>query len=249
MVHASLRAVGTILGGPDVLIDAVMQSIAPDGTMMVYVGAQSPFDDVGRGLFAPEEEAFILEHCPPFDSAAARANRDFGALAELFRTRPGARCSANPVARMAALGGKAEWLTRDHPLNYGFGAESPLDKLCQLEGGVLLVGSDPDEVTLLHHAENVAPIANKRTLTLQTPLLVDGARRWTQFEEYDSAAGIRDWPRRFFADIMRSFLAKPHVRKGLIGDAHCYLIDARALVEFAIPIMVETARRIDAGEA
>jgi aminoglycoside 3-N-acetyltransferase len=248
MVHASLRAVGAILGGPDVLIDAILKSVAPDGTMMVYVGAQSPFDDVGRDLLSPEEEVFILEHCPAFDPATARANRDFGALAELFRTRPGALCSANPVARMAALGGKAEWLTRDHPLNYGFGSGSPLDKLCQLEGAALLVGSDLDEVTFLHHAESIAPIANKRTLRLQTPLLVDGVRRWTQFEEYDSAAGIRDWPPRFFAGIMRSFLAKPHVRTGLIGDAHCYLIEARALVDFAIPVMVETAKRIDAGE-
>src|SRR5262245_65435602 len=92
MVHASLRAVGPILGGPDVLIDAILRSVAPDGTMMVYVGDQTPFDDVGRGLFTPEEEAFILEHCPAFDPSTPRANRDFGALAALCRPRPGARC-------------------------------------------------------------------------------------------------------------------------------------------------------------
>jgi aminoglycoside 3-N-acetyltransferase len=249
MVHASLRAVGPILGGPDVLIDAILRSVAPDGTMMVYVGDQTPFDDVGRGLFTPEEEAFILEHCPAFDPATARANRDFGAFAELFRTRTGVRCSRNPGARMAAFGAKTDWLTRDHPLNYGLGAGSPLDKLCQIGGGVMLIGSDLDEVTLLHYAENIAPIAAKKTVRIKLPLLIDGRRQWTEIEECNSMTGIRDWPDRFFATIVQSFLETPHVRTGLIGDARTYLIDAQALVNFAIPIMVETAKRIDAGEA
>src|SRR5262245_4192697 len=141
MVHASLRAVGRMLGGPDVLIDALMEAVGPAGTMMMYVGCEQPFDDVGRGCLTDEEEAFILEHCPSFDPMTARASRAFGALAELFRTRSGVICSGNPGARMAALGAKAEWLTRDHPLNYGMGAGSPLEKLCQAGGKVLLLGS------------------------------------------------------------------------------------------------------------
>ena len=65
MVHTSLRAVGEILGGPDVLIAAILESIGQEGTMMVYLGCQTPFDDVGRGIFTAEEEALIIEHCPP----------------------------------------------------------------------------------------------------------------------------------------------------------------------------------------
>jgi aminoglycoside 3-N-acetyltransferase len=64
MVHASLRAVGRVLGGPDALIDALMETIGPAGTMMMYVGCEQPFDDVGRGCYTGEEEALILEHCP-----------------------------------------------------------------------------------------------------------------------------------------------------------------------------------------
>jgi aminoglycoside 3-N-acetyltransferase len=246
MVHASLRAVGRILGGPDVLIDVLTETIGPSGTLMMYVGCEQPFDDVGRGCFTGEEEALILEHCPPFDPTTARASRAFGALAELFRTRPGVMCSPNPGARIAALGAKADWLTRDHPLNYGMGAGSPLEKLCENGGKVLLVGSDPDEVTLLHYAENLAPIARKKTVRVKLPLPVDGKRTWVEIEECNSSTGIRNWPERFFADIVQAFVQTPNVRTARLGDAVTHSLDARALVDFAIPIMVETAARLDA---
>jgi aminoglycoside 3-N-acetyltransferase len=246
MVHASLRAVGPMLGGPDVLIDALTETIDPAGTMMMYVGCEQPFDDVGRGCFTGDEEAFILKHCPPFDPMTARASRAFGALAELFRTRPGVICSRNPGARMAALGARAEWLTRDHPLHYGMGAGSPLEKLCETAGKVLLVGSDPDEVTLLHYAENLAPIARKKTVRVKLPLRIDGKRTWVEIEECNSSTGIRDWPERFFAAIVQAFMQTPNVRTARLGDAVTHSLDAKALVDFAIPIMVETAARLDA---
>jgi len=249
MVHASLRAVGPILGGPDVLIDAVLESVGPAGTMMMYVGCQEPFDDVGRGCFSGEQEAFILQHCPPFDPITARASRAFGALAELFRTRPGVVCSRNPGARMAARGDKADWLTRDHPLSYGMGPGSPLEKLCQAGGKLLLVGSDPDEVTLLHYAENLAPVARKKTLRIKVPLLVDGDRKWIEIEEYNSSTGIRDWPERFFADIVQAFLPRSGVITARLGGAVTHCMDAKALIDFAIPMMVETAARLDAAPA
>jgi aminoglycoside 3-N-acetyltransferase len=249
MVHASLRAVGPILGGPDVLIDVILESVGPRGTMMMYVGCQEPFDDIGRGRHSAEQEAFILQHCPPFDPATARADRAFGALAELFRTRPGALCSGNPGMRMAALGADADWLTRDHPLNYGLGAGSPLDKLCQRRGKVLLLGSDPDEVTLLHYAENIAPIAAKKTLRIKLPLLIDGRRQWVEIEECNSSTGIRDWPDRFFADIVRRFVQATDVPAGRLGHAATHVLDAGALVQFAIPLLVETAARLDVESA
>jgi aminoglycoside 3-N-acetyltransferase len=246
MVHASLRSVGRILGGPDVLIDALTDTIGPAGTMMMYVGCEQPFDDVGRGCYTAEEEALILAHCPPFDLMTARASRAFGALAELFRTRPGVICSRNPGARMAALGARADWITREHPLNYGMGAGSPLEKLCETDGKVLLLGSDPDEVTLLHYAENLAPIARKKTVRVKLPLPVDGKRTWIEIEECNSSTGIRDWPERFFADIVQAFVQTPNVRTARLGNAVTHCLDAKALVDFAIPIMVETAARLDA---
>lgn len=249
MVHASLRAVGEVLGGPDALIEAILAAVGDAGTMLMYIGSPSPLDDTGRGIYSPEDEAFIAEHCPPFDPERTRANRDFGALAEFFRGHPRVRCSANPGMRMAAVGARADLLIRDHALNYGFGAGSPLERLCQAGGKLLLLGSDPDNVTLLHYAEALAPIADKRVARVRVPVRRDGARVWLDVEEFDSANGVKDWPDRFFAAIVERFVAAGHARSGPIGAAHSHLLGARALVEFAVPIMVATAAEIEARGA
>lgn len=243
MVHASLRAVGEILGGPDELIAALRETIGVDGTTMVYVGCQSPLDDVGRGIYTAEEESFILEQCPPFEPDKARASRDFGALAELFRTTDGVICSRNPGCRMAAIGAKSEWLINDHPFNYGLGAGTPLEKLCNVGGKVVLIGSDLDAVTLLHYAEAIAPISEKKIVRIKVPLFRSNARQWVDVEEYNSSTGICDWPELFFAEIVQKYLQQ-HGKSGRIGQATAYVLDARELVEFAIPIMVETAKKL-----
>lgn len=246
MVHASMRSVGPILGGPDVLIDAILEAVSPEGTIMVYVGCQQPFDDIGRRIYLPEEEVFILEHCPAFNSDAARASRDFGVFAELFRTRTGAVASQNVSARMAALGANASWLVSNHSLSYGFGKGSPLEKLCELDGKILLVGSDLDCVTLLHYAEAISAISEKNVVHIKVPLTIAGERQWTEVEEYNSSTGVRDWPHRFFADIMQKFVNTPNVNVGKLANAITYAMSARKVVDFAVPIMETTAKKLDA---
>ncbi len=245
MVHASLRAVGEILGGPDILIDALMETIGSAGNMMVYIGCQSPFDDIGRGLYTPEEEAFIMQNCPMFEAHKARASRDFGALAEIFRTHQGTVASQNPGCRMAALGSRADWIVSNHPLYYGFGKDTPFEKLCNMGGKVLLIGSDHDNVTLLHHAEVMAPIPNKRMLKIKVPVLHYGKFEWFEIEDFDSSKGVRDWPENFFAEIVRQFIDSSKITPGKVGQAETFVLDAKKLVDFAIHKMVDTARQLD----
>jgi len=241
MVHASLRAVGPVLGGADALIEAALEAAAPGGTMMMYVGCDAPFDDVGRIAFDPADEALILEHCPAFDPATARACRAFGALAEAFRTHPGVACSANVGGRMAAKGQRADWLLAPHSLDWGYGPGTPMARLVEAGGRVLLLGSDRDQVTLLHYAETIAPVADKRTARYRAPLLEDGRRVWREVVEHDTSEGVRPWPDRYFATIVEAFLAGGQGARGRVGGAESLLLDAAPLVAFAVARMVRDA--------
>ncbi len=245
MIHASLRAVGPILGGADELINA-LEEVVRDGTLMAYVGCQSPFDEIGRDLYSPEDEAFILKNAPAFDKHVARTQRDFGSFAEFFRTHSkDVFVSDNVGGRMAAIGKRAQWLTADHSLNYGLGKGSPLEKLYQENGMILLIGSDHDQVTLMHYAEAIAPIENKTVLNLKVPLLRNGVRTWIDIEEFDSSIGILPWPdERFFATITDAFIEKNNIPSNKIGDAVSYLLPAHELVDFAVELMVKTAKEI-----
>ena len=96
-------------------------------------------------------------------------------------------------------------------------------------------------MTLLHHAEHLAPIPDKRVARMELPLPVGGGARWTTIEEYDTSRGVADWPDRFFAAIVDAFVAQGRARRGPLGGATALLLDAASLVDHAVAVMVETA--------
>ena len=49
MVHASVRAVGQIAGGPDEIHLAIKDVLGSDGTLMMYGSCPQYVDEVGRG--------------------------------------------------------------------------------------------------------------------------------------------------------------------------------------------------------
>jgi aminoglycoside 3-N-acetyltransferase len=236
MLHASVGAVGWVVGGPDVVLDALMEVLGPTGTLMMYVGWEEDMEDFF--LWSAERQTAYLAECPPFDPATARAHRKWSILTEYLRTRPGASRSGNPSASVAAVGAQAAWLTADHPLQYGYGPGSPLAKLCQAGGAVLLLGSPLDAVTLLHYSEHMASVPNKRVARYRVPLLRDGERVWVDVEEYDTGSGIVDWEGGdYFPVIVAEFLAAGSGRTGRVGAAVSHLLDAATLHRFAVEWM------------
>ena len=250
MVHASLRAIGPVYGGPDEVHLAVAEAAAPDGTVVAYVGTPAGADDVGRGFYSAEGEAELVQFQPPFDSRTARASRDFGALAEFFRSYKGTVCSNTACARTAARGPRAPWLLADQGWSWGFGKGSPFEKLCAAGGSVLLLGSSHDEVTLLHYAEAIADFPDKRIVRFQVPVLQDGKRSWIACEEFEtSERNIHaNWPEDFFGRIVNDFIVRfsrtDACSVGEVGNAYSVRMDAAALVAHAVPLM----QRRSAGE-
>ncbi len=260
MLHASVRAIGWVVGGPDVVLHAIRDVLGPSGTLMMYVGWEDcPYHVAERS--ADRQRAY-REEMPAFDPATSRANRrGMGILAEYLRTTPGARRSAHPEASIAAVGPLAEWLTAPHPLQYGHGPGTPLARLCESEGQVLLLGAPLNTITLLHHAEHLADVPDKRVARYALPVLRDGERVWVEIEEFDTSRGIRDWPGGdYFAEIAREFLARGGGRRGRVGAATAYLFPAAPLVAFAVRWMERAfgadgdpgnkrSGRVEAGDA
>lgn len=229
MLHGSVKAVGNVMGGPDTILQAVLDALTPAGTLMMYAGWQDIPDFVGDlpdGL----RQLYYEEH-PAFDLALARAVRENSILAEFLRTWPGARRSANPEASMVAVGAQADFLTREHPLNYGYGPGSPLAKLVELRGGVLMLGAPLDTITLLHYAENRANLRHKKVIHYQCPILQEGERVWVDIEDYETGEEHDDYT---LHGIAEAYLEQGKGRRGKVGNAESYLFDAADLASFAI---------------
>jgi len=230
MLHASVKAIGWVVGGPDVVLGALLDVLTPAGTLMMYVGwEEGPYDMAG---WSEERKQAYRAECPPFDPRTSRAHRPWSILTEYLRTRPGACRSANPEASCAAIGAKAAWLAADHPMNYGYGPGSPLEKLCQAGGKVLLLGAPLNTVTLLHYSECLAEVPDKRIVHYSEPILRDGKTVWVDVEEFDTN-GIRPNPGEYFNNIMKNYITSGQRASGIVGAAQSYLFDAADLATFA----------------
>ena len=216
------------MGGPNMIIQAVLDALTPDGTLMMYAGWNDIPDFVGE-LSPSERQRYYDEH-PPFDPATARAVRDHSILAEFFRTWPGAHRSLNAEASMAAVGAQAEWLTRpSERLRLWPGV--PLAKLVESGGKVLMLGALLDTITLLHYAENRANLRHKAVVRYSYPVLRDGEKVWIDVEDFDTGDPHDDYS---FEGIAQDYLAAGNGRQGKVGDADTYLFDAADLVRYAI---------------
>jgi aminoglycoside 3-N-acetyltransferase len=242
MVHASLRAIGEVAGGPDEVHLAIKDAVGPDGTMLMYASCPAYVDEVGRGNLTPEQEAEVLEKLPVFDPYTARSARDNGALVELFRTYPDSRVNEHP-ARFVVWGKQSDFLLSYQPWNFAFGRGSLLERFVELSGKILLLGSDHDAVTFLHYAEHVGEFPDKRIARFRVPILEHGNNVWKEIAEVDTAdrGAHANWPDGFFATIIDEFLYSTSNLGGLVGGAKSCLIDARALLELAESIMRSVA--------
>ena len=129
-----------------------------------------------------------------------------------------------------------KWLTKDHPLNYPYGPGSPFAKLCQAGGKVLLLGSPLNAVTLLHHAETIARIPDKKIMRYRMPVLREGKRVWVEIEDIDTGGGIVEGrsSEEYFTAIVEEYMARGKGRSGTVGAAKSYLFEAADLVRFAV---------------
>jgi aminoglycoside 3-N-acetyltransferase len=241
MLHASVRAVGAVAGGPDQIHLALKDVLTADGNLIMYASCPAYVDEVGRGHLTQDQEHELLEKLPPFDPLTARAERENGTLVEFLRTYPGSVVNQH-VTRFVAWGNRASYLISSQPWNYAFGRGSILERFVGLDGRILLLGCDHDNVTFLHYAEHIVDIPGKRVARFKVPVDENGTRVWRDMEEFDSANGAHpNWPDRFFARLVDTYLKETNNSGDRVGYARAFLLDARGLLEFALPVMKAVA--------
>jgi aminoglycoside 3-N-acetyltransferase len=234
MVHASLRSLGWVVGGSQIVVEALLTRVGADGTLC----AQASWEDIPFGHADwPDEwrDAYEAEF-PPFDAALSAAAPYEGRLAERIRTWPGARRSDNPATGIAAVGARAAELTAGHRLDDGFGAGTPYARLVAGDGQVVLLGAPLRSISLLHHAEAIA-VAPKRWTTYRLPV---GAAEWTAIREIDVWHGVYPYERVLpggaapLGVIAAAALCSGVGTRGTVGMATAYRFPAADLTRFAL---------------
>jgi len=238
MVHASLRKIGPVEGGAEGVVAALEKAVGPGGTLLMTLGALDKWSWVNERL--ESERQALLAGSPPFDFRSTPADPDVGVLAEVFRKAPGTMVNDHPEGRFGARGRLARELLRAAPWNDYYGPGSPLERLVAHGGTVLRLGADPGTVTLLHYAEYMSSVPNKRRVRRLRMVMGRDGPEVRSVDSLDDSDGIVERPGEdYFATILHSYLATGRARSGTVGHAASELIDASDIVDFAVAWMNE----------
>lgn len=231
IVHTSLKSMGYVCGGAQAVIEALIDVVGNDGTIMMPAQSWKNLDpEDGVHWDADESDwQIIRDYWPAYDKNITPTNT-MGAVAEMFRQWPGCLRSDHPARSVCAYGKHAEYLTKDHDISNIFGEGSPIARLYELDGKVLLLGVGYDKNTSLHLADSRADYPGKHNCTEYSAVMENGHRVW---KKYDTLYVDGE----DFEEIGKAFEKVYTVNKGLIGKASIRLMRQRELVDFAVKWM------------
>lgn len=233
LVHSSFKSLGKwVAGGPVAVILALEEVLGAEGTLVMPTHSMDLTDPAGWSR-PPVPEAWwqaIREQMPAYDPYLTPLN-GMGVIPDCFRKQREVKRSSHPHGSFAAWGKHRDEIVYGHGLNYTFGEDSPLARIYDLDGHILLLGVGNLNNTSLHLAECRASFAGKKNVKAGAPIMQKGMRQWVEFEELD-------WESDDFVELAEQFGQDTgKIAYGHIAAASAQLIPQREIVDYAVSWM------------
>jgi len=228
IVHSSMSKIGWVVGDAITVINALMEVLTEEGTLVMPTMTSGNTDPANWNYPAVPEnwKPIIRKEMPPYDPAIS-PTRNMGRIPELFRTLPNVFRSNHPQSSFSAWGKHAKEIVNEHKLELSFGHESPLRKVYNLNGKILLLGVQHSSNTSLHYAEVKAELSNFPIETQGAAILENGKRVWKTWKEMKYDADD-------FNEIGLDFEKSINYHTANIGLAESRLVFSKAIIDFAV---------------
>lgn len=230
IVHSSFKSLGQwVLGGPVSVILALEKAIGMGGTLVMPTHTPDLSDPSGWEN-PPVPESWwetIRAEMPPFDEDMTPCEW-MGVIPDTFRKQRGVMRSNHPQVSFAAWGANAGDIVTGHDLDNGLGEHSPLSRIYDRHGWVLLLGVGHGRNTSLHLSEHRASYSGKKIVECKAPITKEGVREWIHYMDLDYESADFD---RLGADFER---LGGRIIRGQIAGASVMLMPQRELVDYGV---------------
>ncbi len=232
IVHSSFKSLGHVIGGPAAVILALETLLTPEGTLVMPTFSESLCDPSTDENRYPEEYwEDVRNNLPAYQPDLTPVDRSIGIIPELFRKQTGSLRSSHPHLSFAARGKRSAGIIEHHSFHYALGEGSPLARLYDLKGYILLLGAPLDSNTSLHLAEYRVAEALKKPIRWSVPSGLNDERAWIHYDDIEN--DCQDFPQ-----ILVEYIGSGgKYKKGKVGNGESYLIPQSSLVDYGVAWM------------
>jgi aminoglycoside 3-N-acetyltransferase len=206
LVHASLKSLGMVSGGPETVIEGLREALGSEGTLLMP---------------ALSYESVKKEH-PIFSVLDTPCC--VGALPEFFRRRVGTTRSVHPTHSVCGVGPGAGGMLDGHYLDVTpCGVNSPFHRLREKAGQILFIGCGLKPNTSMHAVEELVepPYLYAEYVDYRVTLADD-----REIAMRVRSHGFKGWQQCY--DRIEDLLAGEGIRSGMVLSAKCYILEASA---------------------
>ncbi len=230
-VHSSMGSLGQVVGGPNEVIEALLEVLTPEGTL-----AMPAFSQPYGGMLA------TLEKNQVFDPEKTPST--VGLIPETFRKRAGVKRSIHPTSSVAAYGKLAAQITGGAVKgDSDFGEGTPLFELKEYGGKILGLGVDLGPVSFYHVMEDVLrdkfPVKVRVDRVFSARVVDKGIGSEMRIRPLNpKVASTRieknSWLRMLFTEFL---IDRGILKIGTVGEARSWLMNSRDLFDAQLQLL------------
>ncbi len=206
-IALSFKSIGRLEGGPDTFIDALLEVVGPNGTIMMNAFTQSfPLSET------PNHYIFDPKVTPAYT----------GLIPETLRRRPNSVRSRHPTSSVTAVGKLAKHLVEGHHAKAN--PFLPFAKLALVGGKYLAIGIGDNLVAIRHESQ-------RRAGFFSVVPMFHGVKYRAANNEIKTFVWRKPPCTRRLTELVPHLLTQGIVKTGKIGKAYSLLGPAKGLVD------------------
>lgn len=216
LMHSSLRAIGNIDGGAEVLLDTLIEYFTRDGGLFCIPTHTWKNLDREITLDMTSDETCL----GAFSSFAIRDGR-------------GVR-SENPTHSMVVFGDRdraLQFIANDAFVRFGTSADSCYGKLCDMGGKIMLVGVAQNRNTYIHAVEDMLGMPNRVSAETRPVAVRRPGGEIVHRETFVHKTDFTDDVSLRYVKYETPFRYHGCITDGFLGNAPVQLCDARKIKE------------------